>query len=36
VSMRMTSRIEHPLIGRIPFMLQGLLIQTSKILIHIL
>jgi GT2 family glycosyltransferase len=36
VSMRMTSRIEHPLIGRIPSMLQGLLIQTSKILIHIL
>jgi GT2 family glycosyltransferase len=36
VSMRMTPRIEHPLIGRIPFMLQGLMIQTSKILIHLL
>jgi GT2 family glycosyltransferase len=36
VSMRMTRSIEHPLIGRIPSMLQGLLIQISKILIHIL
>jgi GT2 family glycosyltransferase len=36
VSMRMTSSIEHPLIGRIPSMLQGLLIQISKILINIL
>jgi len=36
VSMRMTSSIEHPLVGRIPSMFQGLLVQVSKILIHIL
>jgi GT2 family glycosyltransferase len=36
VSMPMTPSIEHPLIGRIPSMLQGLLIQVSKILIRIL
>ena len=36
VSRRMSLSIEHPLVGRIPSMFQGLLIQISKILIHIL